>query len=222
MIDLFTAPTPNGWKVSIMLEELGLPYTVHPINLLKGQQKEPWFLKINPNGRIPAIIDRDENDFAVFESGAILIYLAEKTGRLLPTARRARSEVIQWLMFQMAGVGPMQGQANVFFRYAPEKIEYAIERYQKETARLYRILDRRLSDREFIAGHYSIADIATWPWVRIHAWAGVETDDMPHLNRWLETMAARPACIKGVQVPAAGQDDPEMQRWIEKFRAGEA
>ena len=222
MIDLFTAPTPNGWKVSIMLEELGLPYMVHPINLLEGQQKEPWFLKINPNGRIPAIIDRDEDDFAVFESGAILIYLAEKTGRLLPTARRARSEVIQWLMFQMAGVGPMQGQANVFFRYAPEKIKYAIERYQNETARLYRILDGRLADREFIAGHYSIADIATWPWVRIHAWAGVETDDMPHLNRWLETMAARPACIKGVQVPAAGQDDPEMQRWIEKFRAGEA
>ena len=222
MIDLFTAPTPNGWKVSIMLEELGLPYTVHPINLLEGQQKEPWFLKINPNGRIPAIIDRDEGDFAVFESGAILIYLAEKTGRLLPAGRRARSEVIQWLMFQMAGVGPMQGQANVFFRYAPEKIKYAIERYQNETVRLYRVLDGRLADREFIAGHYSIADIATWPWVRIHAWAGVETDDMPHLNRWLETMVARPACIKGVQVPAAGQDDPEMQRWIEKFRAGEA
>jgi GST-like protein len=222
MIDLFTAPTPNGWKVSIMLEEIGLPYTVHSINLLEEQQKEPWFLKINPNGRIPAIIDRDEDDLAVFESGAILIYLAEKTGRLLPTARRARSEVIQWLMFQMAGVGPMQGQANVFFRYAPEKIEYAIERYQNETARLYRVLDGRLADREFIAGHYSIADIATWPWVRIHAWAGVETDDMPHLNRWLETLAARPAYIKGVQVPAAGQDDPEMQRWIEKFRAGEA
>jgi GST-like protein len=176
MIDLFTAPTPNGWKVSIMLEELGLPYTVHPINLLEGQQREPWFLKINPNGRIPAIIDREEDDFAVFESGAILIYLAEKSGRLLPADRRGRSEVIQWLMFQMAGIGPMQGQANVFFRYAPEKIEYAIERYQNETARLYRILDRRLADREFIAGDYSIADIATWPWVRIHAWAGVKTD----------------------------------------------
>ncbi|MGD0947311.1 MAG: glutathione S-transferase N-terminal domain-containing protein [Candidatus Binatia bacterium] len=222
MIDLFTAPTPNGWKVSIMLEELGLPYTVHPINLLEGQQKEPWFLKINPNGRIPAIIDRDEDDFAVFESGAILIYLAEKSGRLLPAARRARSEVVQWLMFQMAGVGPMQGQANVFFRYAPERIKYAIERYQSETARLYRVLDGRLADREFIAGDYSIADIATWPWVYIHAWAGVETDGMPHLNRWLETMAARAACIKGVQVPVAGQDDPEMQRWIEKFRAGGA
>jgi GST-like protein len=221
MIELFTAATPNGWKVSIMLEEIGLPYTVHPINLLEGQQKEPWFLRINPNGRIPAIIDGDEQGFAVFESGAILIYLAEKTGRLLPADLRGRSEVIQWLMFQMAGIGPMQGQANVFFRYAPEKIDYAIERYQSETTRLYRILDRRLADREFIAGDYSIADIATWPWVRIHAWAGVETDDMPHLNRWLETMAARPACIKGVQVPAAGQDDKAMQRWIEKFRAGE-
>jgi GST-like protein len=222
MIELFTAATPNGWKVSIMLEEIGLPYTVHPINLLEGQQKEPWFLKINPNGRIPAIIDGDEEGFAVFESGAILIYLAEKTGQLLPADLRGRSEVIQWLMFQMAGIGPMQGQANVFFRYAPEKIEYAIERYQSETTRLYRILDRRLADHEFIADTYSIADIAAWPWVRIHAWAGVETDEMPHLNRWLETMAARPACIKGVQVPAAGQDDKAMQRWIEKFRAGAA
>jgi GST-like protein len=222
MIELFTAATPNGWKVSIMLEEIGLPYTVHPINLLEGQQKEPWFLKINPNGRIPAIIDGDEEGFAVFESGAILIYLAEKTGQLLPADLRGRSEVIQWLMFQMAGIGPMQGQANVFFRYAPEKIEYAIERYQSETTRLYRILDRRLADHEFIAGTYSIADIAAWPWVRIHAWAGVETDEMPHLNRWLETMAARPACLKGVQVPAAGQDDKAMQRWIEKFRAGAA
>jgi GSH-dependent disulfide-bond oxidoreductase len=222
MIDLFTAPTPNGWKVSIMLEEIGLPYLVHPIQLQEGQQKEPWFLKINPNGRIPAIIDRDEDDFAVFESGAILMYLAEKTGKLLPTNVRRRSEVIQWLMFQMAGVGPMQGQANVFFRYAPEKIEYAIKRYQDETTRLYRVLDHRLADREFLAGDYSIADIATWPWVRIHAWAGVETDGMPNLNRWLDTMAARPACVKGAQVPSLTDNGKEMQRWIEKFRAGEA
>ncbi len=222
MIDLFTAPTPNGWKVSIMLEEIGLPYSVHPIKLHEGQQKEAWFLAINPNGRIPAIIDRDAGELAVFESGAILIYLAEKTGRLLPTARRPRAEVLQWLMFQMSGIGPMQGQANVFFRYAPEKIEYAIRRYQNETKRLYRILDQRLADREFIAGDYSIADIAAWPWVRIHAWAGVETEDLPHLTRWVETMAARPACIKGVQVPARDQDEKGMQRWIEKFRAGEA
>jgi GSH-dependent disulfide-bond oxidoreductase len=220
MIDLFTAPTPNGWKVSIMLEEIKLPYDVHPINLLENQQKEPWFLQINPNGRIPAIMDRDENKFAVFESGAILIYLAEKTGQLLPTDRRRRSQVIQWLMFQMAGVGPMQGQANHFFRYAPEQIPYAIERYQNETIRLYRVLDQRLVDHEFLAGDYSIADIATWPWVRLHTWAGVETDDMPNLNRWLATMAARPACVRGVEVPALLDGGQEMQRWIEQFRAG--
>jgi len=222
MIDLFTAPTPNGWKASIMLEEIELPYTVHPIKLQDGQQKESWYLKINPNGRIPAIIDRDEDDFPVFESGAILIYLAEKTGRLLPADRRKRSLVIQWLMFQMGGIGPMQGQANVFFRYAPEKIDYAIHRYQSETARLYRVLDRQLADREYLAGDYSIADIATWPWVRIHSWAGVETEGMPHLNRWLDTMAARPACIKGVQVPSQTDGAKEMQKWIDKFRAGEA
>src|SRR5262249_19130857 len=158
----------------------------------------------------------------VFESGAILIYLAEKTGQLLPPDRRMRSEVIQWVMFQMAGIGPMQGQANVFFRYAPEKIEYAIHRYQNETARLYNGLDTRLAAHEFCAGEFSIADITTWPWVRIHAWAGVDTDGMPNLNRWLETMAARPACIKGVQVPSQTDGAKEMQKWIEKFRAGEA
>ena len=205
-----------------MLEEVGLPYTVHPIKLQDGQQKEPWYLKINPNGRIPAIIDRDLGDFMVFESGAILIYLAEKTGQLLPPDVKKRSEVIQWLMFQMGGIGPMQGQANVFFRYAPEKIPYAIERYQNETARLYRVLDERLVDREYLAGDYSIADIATWPWVRIHAWAGVETDDMPHLTRWLDAMAARPACIRGVAVPSTQDGGQEMQKWIEKFRAGQA
>ena len=222
MIELFTAPTPNGWKASIMLEEIGLPYTVHPIKLQDGQQKEPWYLQINPNGRIPAIIDRDQDDFMVFESGAILIYLAEKTGKLLPADVKKRSEVIQWLMFQMGGIGPMQGQANVFFRYAPEKIPYAIERYQKETARLYQVLDQRLADCEYLAGEYSIADIATWPWVRIHAWAGVETEGMPNLRRWLETMAARAACIRGVQVPSPTDGGQDMQKWIEKFRAGKA
>ena len=222
MIELFTAPTPNGWKASIMLEEIGLPYTVHPIKLQDGQQKEPWYLQINPNGRIPAIIDRDQDEFVVLESGAILIYLAEKTGKLLPVDVQKRSEVIQWLMFQMGGVGPMQGQANVFFRYAPEKIPYAIERYQKETARLYQVLDQRLADCEYLAGEYSIADIATWPWVRIHAWAGVETEGMHNLRRWLETMAARPACIRGVQVPSPTDGGQDMQKWIEKFRAGKA
>ena len=221
MIDLYTAPTPNGWKVSILLEELGMPYNVRPIRLQDGEQKEPWYLRINPNGRIPAVVDRDEGDFAVFESGAILIYLAEKAGRLLPADRKGRSEVLQWLMFQMGGIGPMQGQAHVFFRYAPEKIYYAIQRYQDETARLYRVLDGRLQDREFLAGGYSIADIATWPWVRLHPWAGVSIEEMPNLSRWCETVAARPACVRGVGVP--GDFDPGAQRqWLERFRRGEA
>jgi glutathione S-transferase len=221
MIDLYTAPTPNGWKVSIMLEETGLPYNVRPVLLHKGQQREPWYLEMNPNGRIPAIIDRDEGDFPVFESGAILIYLAEKTGRLLPKDTKGRSEVIQWLMFQMGGIGPMQGQAHVFLRYAPEKIPYAIERYQKETERLYRVLDTRLADRDYLAGEYSIADIAAWPWVRIHPWAGVEIDDMPNLAAWIERIAERPAAQNGIAIP--GEVDPEAQQeWLEKFRAGEA
>ncbi len=202
MIDLYTAATPNGWKISIALEELGLPYQVHPIRLEKLEQKEPWFTALNPNGRIPAIVDRSNGDFAVFESGAILIYLADKTGRLLPLEPKARSVALQWLMFQMSGVGPMQGQANVFFRYTPEKIQYAIDRYQNETKRLYTVLDVRLRDHEFLAGAYSIADIATWPWVSIHAWAGVEIGDLPNLSRWLETVGKRPAVQKGRAVPA--------------------
>ena len=152
MIDLYTAPTPNGHKISIALEELALPYEVHVIDLQAEEQKKPWFLDLNPNGRIPVIVDRDAEDFAVFESGAILVYLAEKTGKLLPQTPRERSVVIQWLMFQMAGVGPMQGQSNVFFRYAPEKIEYAIRRYQNETKRLYTVLDKRLAEVEYLAG----------------------------------------------------------------------
>jgi len=221
MIELYTAATPNGWKASIMLEEVGLPYEVRAISLLQGEQREPWYLRLNPNGRIPTIVDRDEGDFAVFESGAILVYLAEKTGKLLPRDRKGRSVALQWLMFQMGGIGPMQGQANVFFRYAPEKIDYAINRYQEETARLYRVLDARLAESEYLAGDYSIADIATWPWVRIHDWAGVAVDGMPHLERWIAAIAERPAVLKGVDVP--GQIDPEVQRsWIEKFRKGEA
>ena len=201
MIDLYTAPTPNGWKASIMLEEVGLPYEVKPVRLDQQEQKEDWFLKVNPNGRIPAIVDREADDFAVFESGAILIYLAEKTGCLLPADPRGRSTVIQWLMFQMAGVGPMQGQANVFFRYAPEKIPFATERYQKETHRLYEVLDRSLAEHEYLAGDYSIADVATWPWVRIHGWAGVEIDGLDHLQRWIEQIGERPAVQKGKDVP---------------------
>ncbi len=171
------------------------------VHLDKLEQKEEWFLRINPNGRIPAIVDRDAGDFAVFESGAILIYLAEKTGRLLPADPLERSVVLQWLMFQMAGVGPMQGQANVFFRYAPEKIEYAIHRYQNETKRLYTVLDAHLAEREYLAGDYSIADIATWPWAILHGWAGVDIEDLPNLSGWIERVGARPAVQAGRAVP---------------------
>jgi len=204
MIDLYTSPTPNGWKASVALEELELPYEVHPIDLGTGDQKKPDYLKINPNGRIPTIVDRDENDFAVFESGAILVYLAEKTGKLMPTDARGRSEVMQWLMFQMGGVGPMQGQANVFYRYFPEKIPAVIDRYHNETKRLYTVLDSRLADREFLCDEFSIADIANWAWVRIWFWAGIEQaemDELPNLNRWIETLNARPGCVTGVGVP---------------------
>jgi GST-like protein len=201
VIDLYTAPTPNGWKASIMLEEVGLPYTVHPLDLGKLQQKEPWFLKINPNGRIPAIVDRDEGDFAVFESGAVLVYLAEKTGKLLPSDAKGRSRALQWLMFQMGGLGPMQGQANVFFRYAPEKIPFAIERYQRETRRLYEVLDRRLGEAPYLAGEYSIADVATWPWVTLHGWAGVPLDGLDRLQGWVDRVGERPAVQKGRAVP---------------------
>ena len=207
MIDLYTAATPNGWKASIALEELGLPYAVHSIKLGEGEQKKPAYLKLNPNGRIPTIVDHDEGDFVVFESGAILIYLAEKTGKLMPAAAKARSTVMQWLMFQMGGVGPMQGQANVFFRYFPEKVPAVIQRYQNETKRLYTVLDTRLKDHEYLAGDYSIADIAHWSWVRIHNWAGVEVDDLPHLRRWMDTLAARPACQRGVVVPEPFEPD---------------
>lgn len=201
MIDLYTSATPNGWKASITLEELGLPYDVHHIRLGDGDQKKPAYLKINPNGRIPAIIDRDADNFAVFESGAIMIYLAEKTGRLLPADKKKRSEVIQWLMFQMGGVGPMQGQANVFFRYFPEKIPSVIARYQNETKRLYTVLDTRLANHEYLVDDYSIADIANWAWVSIHWWAGVNVDDLPNLKRWMAAIAARPTCQKGIVVP---------------------
>jgi GST-like protein len=201
MIDLYTAPTPNGWKASIVLEELGLPYTVHALDLGKLEQKGEAYLRINPNGRIPAIVDRDAGDFPVFESGAILLYLAEKTGRLLPSDAKGRSRAIQWLMFQMGGLGPMQGQANVFFRYAPEKIPFAIERYQRETHRLYEVLDRRLGEAEYLAGDYGVADIASWPWVTLHGWAGVTLDGLDHLQRWVEAVGARPAVQRGRAVP---------------------
>jgi len=201
MIDLYTAPTPNGWKASICLEELGLPYEVRIVNLLAGDQKKPEYLALNPNGRIPTIVDRDENDLAVFESGAILIYLAEKTGRLMPSDRAGRSRVIQWLMFQMGGIGPMMGQANVFFRYFPDKIQPVIDRYQNECRRLFEVLDARLGRSEWLADDYSIADIANWSWVRTYKWSGVSVDGLANLRRWMDQMAARPACQQGVKVP---------------------
>ncbi len=201
MIDLYTAATPNGWKASVTLEELALLYCVMPIDLGAKQQKQAWYLKINPNGRIPAIIDHDEGDLAVFESGAIMIYLAEKTGRLLASDVRRRSLALQWLMFQMSGVGPMMGQANVFFRYWPEKIQPVIERYQNEGRRLFEALDRRLAEAEYLAEDFSIADIANWAWVRTHAWSGVSIEGLSHLQRWLAIVEARPASQRGVKVP---------------------
>lgn len=200
MIDLYTAATPNGWKVSIALEELGLPYELKHIQLDKGEQKSPEFLRINPNGRIPAIVDRDTG-VTIFESGAILLYLAEKTGRLIPQDMKGRYQVIQWIMFQMAGIGPMQGQANIFYRYFPEKIQAAIDRYQHETRRLYEVLDGHLAGREWIADEYSMADIANFTWIHIHFWAGIEIDGLDNLTQWLERMRARPAVQRGLNVP---------------------
>src|SRR5829696_61481 len=215
MIDLYTAATPNGWKVSIALEELGLPYRVHVLDLGSGAQKEPWFTAINPNGRIPAIVDGEADDFAVFESGAIMVYLAEKTGRLLPSDPKGRSRVMQWLMFQMGGVGPMMGQANVFTRYFPEEIPSVIDRYRRESRRLFEVLDRQLADREWLAGDYSIADIANWCWVQIYPWPGISVEGLGHLERWLEAVRARPAVQKGVAIPPRG----DSERTVETARS---
>lgn len=200
MIDLYTFTTPNGRKASVMLEEVGLPYTMHKIDISKGEQFNPEFIAINPNSKIPAIVDRDAN-LSVFESGAILIYLAEKTGKLLPTEPKARYGVLQWLMFQMGGVGPMFGQLNHFKKFAPEKIPYAINRYEKETLRIYGVLDKQLEAQEFLGGDYSIADIATYPWVAIYEFQGLTLNEHPHLKRWVETIRERPAVQKGMQVP---------------------
>jgi GST-like protein len=218
MIELFTAATPNGWKASITLEEVGLPYKVRRIDFDKREQKEPWYLKINPNGRIPAIVDHDNDGFAVFESGALMIYLAEKAGKLLPADIKQRSLVIQWLMFQMGGVGPMMGQANVFYRYAPERIPYAIERYQREVRRLLEVLDTRLAQNEFLAGDYSLADIANWAWVRGYKWSGVTLDGLEHLTRWLDAIGQRPAVKRGVDVPEPVDLD-DMIRKADEARA---
>jgi len=207
MITLYTAPTPNGWKASVTLEELELPYEVHPINMGENEQKEEWYLKICPNGRIPAIIDHDSEgatgDLAIFESGAIMLYLAEKTGKLMPRDAAGRSRAIQWLMFQMGGIGPMMGQANVFYRYFPEKIQAAIDRYQNESRRLFEVVEHRLSESEWLAGdEYSIADIANWCWIRIHGWSGVPTEGLGHLEKWMAAIEERPAAQRGLAVPA--------------------
>ena len=202
MIELYTSATPNGHKASVTLEEIELDYEVYPINLGKAEQKTLDFLAMNPNGRIPVIKDR-EHDHVVFESGAIMIYLAEKSGRVLPATEPRRSRVIQWLMFQMGGIGPMMGQANVFYRYFPEKLQPAIDRYQNETRRLFEVLDVALQDREWLTDDFSIADIANWCWVRTYRWSGVSRDGLENLDRWLNQMKERPACRRGVDVPEA-------------------
>ena len=202
MIELYTSPTPNGYKTSVALEELEIPYNVHVVNLMSGDQKKPEFLKLNPNGRIPVIVDTDNDNLAIMESGAQLIYLAEKAGKLLPTEEKARANVMQWLMFQMGGIGPMMGQANVFFRYWPgDPIQPAIDRYQNEGRRLFEVMETRLKDNEFLADDYSIADIANWCWVRTHRWSGIKIDGLDGLQRWMKMMEDRPACKKGVSVP---------------------
>ena len=197
-IKLYTAATPNGWKISIALEEMGLPYEVRVIDFATQEQKADWYVRLNPNGRIPTL---DDDGFILFESGAILIHLAEKTGKFLPKDVHGRSRVIQWLMFQMSGVGPMMGQANVFFRYFPEKIQPVIERYQREVTRLFGVLERQLASHEYIAGEYSIADMALWPWVSGHEWSGVSVAELASLQRWLSLVGARPAVQAGRDVP---------------------
>ena len=216
MIDLYTSNTPNGYKASIILEELKLPYNVIAVDLFKKEQKKAEYLKLNPNGRIPIIVDQENDNFVVFESGAILIYLAEKTGKFLPNKPKKRSVVLQWLMFQMGGIGPMQGQAHVFYRYTPEKIEYAINRYQKETFRLYKVLDDQLKEKEYLADDFSIADIATWPWVNRHQWAGVDIRNLLNLRRWMENLGNRPAFQKGIEVPfKLNQENISSEKVIE-------
>jgi GST-like protein len=210
MIDLYYWTTPNGHKITMFLEEVGLPYTLVPINIGTGDQFKPEFLKIAPNNRIPAIVDREPADggepISVFESGAILLYLAEKTGKLIPANIRDRADVLQWLFWQMGGLGPMAGQNHHFTQYAPEKIPYAINRYVNETGRLYAVLNKRLGDREFIAGAYSIADIAAYPWIVPYEKQNQNIEDFPHLQRWFEAIKARPATIRAYEKAEAFKD----------------
>ncbi|MDY7531388.1 glutathione S-transferase N-terminal domain-containing protein [Pseudomonas sp. Bout1] len=205
MIDLYYWTTPNGHKVSLFLEEAGLPYEVHPINIGQGDQFKPDFLKIAPNNRIPAIVDQNPTDggapISLFESGAILLYLAEKTGQFIPKDLRGRQEALQWLFWQMGGLGPMAGQNHHFSQFAPEKIPYAIKRYVDETARLYGVLDRRLADRTFVAGEeYSIADMAIYPWIVSHKWQSQKLEDFPHVERWFNHIKQRPATVRAYEL----------------------
>ena len=202
-----------------MLEEIGLEYEVHPIDIMNGDQKLPGFLRINPNGRIPAIIDRANGDLSVFESGAILLYLAKKSGQLMPKDDRGESRVIQWLMFQMGGIGPMMGQANVFYRYFPEKIQPAIDRYQNECRRLFEVLDGQLDGRDYLCDEYSIADIANWCWVHTYFWSGIDIEGLDHLKAWMDRMQARPACQRGIAIPAPIDWD-EIIKDVDKIVVG--
>ncbi|HUT51584.1 MAG TPA: glutathione S-transferase N-terminal domain-containing protein [Alphaproteobacteria bacterium] len=210
MIELYTWPTPNGHKVHIMLEECGLEYNVHPIDITAGDQFKPEFLKISPNNKMPAMVDPDGpggKPFPVFESGAMLIYLAEKTGKFMPSDEAGRYLVLQWVMFQMGGIGPMLGQAHHFRNYAPEKLPYAIDRYTNEGQRLYGVVDRRLAEAEFVAGDYSVADMALYPWMRIWENQGIDIDKVPNVARWLDVIKERPAVQRGVQVLADRRKD---------------
>ncbi|KEF30787.1 MAG: glutathione S-transferase [Gammaproteobacteria bacterium] len=213
MIDLYTSPTPNGHKVSVLLEEMGVEYNLIPVDLSKNEQKTPEFLGMNPNGRIPVIVDRDNDDFVVFESGAIMVYLAEKYGQFYPTDPKVRSRALQWLMFQMGGVGPMMGQANVFYRYFPEKIQPAIDRYQHECRRLFEVLDTRLGESAYLAGdEITIADFANWCWVRTYNWSGVSMEGLDNLERWVNELYARPGCQTGVRKPERPRDAEQLVR----------
>ncbi len=214
MIDFYYWTTPNGHKITLFLEETGLPYTLHPINIGKGEQFQPEFLKIAPNNRIPAIVDRAPADggdpVPLFESGAILLYLAEKTGRFLPADIRGRARVSQWLFWQMAGLGPMAGQNHHFNAYAQEKIPYAVDRYVRETARLYGVMNKRLADHEYLAGDYSIADMACYPWIVPHERQNQDLNDFPHLKRWFEAIAQRPATIRAYEIADQINTEPSV------------
>lgn len=216
MLELLTSETPNGWKITIMLEELGVPYTVRPISLTNREQKEDWYVALNPNGRIPTLVDHEEGDFPIFESGAILIYLAEKYGRFLSSDVKDRSRAIQWVMWQMSGLGPMMGQATVFNRYFPEKLPSVIDRYVRESQRLFGVLDTHLADKDYIVGEYSIADIACYPWVRGHEWAQVDMSGFDNLKRWYDRIGERPAVQRGLLIPQPPTDEEMAEKTIKQ------